>query len=55
MSYDGDQFDIIPVTTGVHADLGWYEAICNSCEARSGNNAEPYTDDWIAEHVCGDQ
>ena len=55
MIYDDEfngQFETIPVTGGVHADLGWYEAVCTRCEARSGNNAEPYTDEWAYQHVC---
>lgn len=52
--HDG-QFDLIPVTEGVHSDLGWCEAICIRCDERSGNNAEPYTEDWVEAHACGNK
>lgn len=50
-NHDG-QFDLIPVTEGVHSDLGWYEAVCIRCDERSGNNAEPFTEDWVENHTC---
>jgi hypothetical protein len=51
LDHDG-QFNIIEVTSGPHSDLGWFEAICILCGQGSGNNAEPYSEDWVEQHEC---
>ena len=43
--------DLGPASSLGKAEYGWTRAECSLCDRSSGDNAEPYTEDWMDEHA----